>query len=198
MNPMVPGLAGGKMSSSEEDSKIDLLDSAASVKKKLKKAFCEPGNIADNGLLSFVKYVLFSVYDGENVVLHRNPENGGDVTYEKYETLERDFADEKLHPADLKGFVEQEINRLLDPIRKVSTVSCVQERGEEAMRFHRRFGFLGCFFCVLFGFAGVRRCAFPPEYQSRSLRDSALAPHGHEPSHFYQSPRRIFTLNARS
>lgn len=50
------------MSSSEEDSKIDLIDSAANVKKKLKKAFCEPGNIADNGLLSFVKHVLFSLF----------------------------------------------------------------------------------------------------------------------------------------
>ena len=49
------GLTGAKMSSSEEDSKIDLLDSAASVKKKLKKAFCEPGNITDNGVLSFCK-----------------------------------------------------------------------------------------------------------------------------------------------
>merc|ERR1719348_693660 len=33
---MVPGLTGSKMSSSEEDSKIDLLDSAAAVKKKFK------------------------------------------------------------------------------------------------------------------------------------------------------------------
>ncbi|KAH7981981.1 hypothetical protein HPB52_002493 [Rhipicephalus sanguineus] len=48
MNPMVPGLSGGKMSSSEEDSKIDLLDTPAAVKKKLKKAFCEPGNLEDN------------------------------------------------------------------------------------------------------------------------------------------------------
>jgi tyrosyl-tRNA synthetase len=31
------------MSSSEEDSKIDLLDTAAQVKKKIKSAFCEPG-----------------------------------------------------------------------------------------------------------------------------------------------------------
>lgn len=62
----MPGLAGGKMSSSEEDSKIDLLDTPAAVKKKLKKAFCEPGNIEDNGLLSFVKHVIFSVFkDGE-------------------------------------------------------------------------------------------------------------------------------------
>lgn len=46
------------MSSSEADSKIDLLDSASDLKKKLKKAFCEPGNVTDNGVLSFVKHVL--------------------------------------------------------------------------------------------------------------------------------------------
>merc|ERR1711868_281391 len=44
MNPMVPGLTGGKMSSSDADSKIDMLDTEAQVKKKLKKSFCEPGN----------------------------------------------------------------------------------------------------------------------------------------------------------
>ena len=43
------------MSSSEAESKIDLLDSANDIKKKLKKAFCEPGNITDNGVLSFCK-----------------------------------------------------------------------------------------------------------------------------------------------
>lgn len=37
MNPMVPGLTGDKMSASVEDSKIDLLDSPADVKRKLKK-----------------------------------------------------------------------------------------------------------------------------------------------------------------
>ena len=59
----MPGLAGAKMSSSDETSKIDLLDSTAQVKKKLKMAFCEPGNISDNGVLSFVKHVLFHVQD---------------------------------------------------------------------------------------------------------------------------------------
>lgn len=58
---VVPGLAGGKMSSSIDDSKIDLLDSPADVKKKLKKAFCEPGNVADNGVLAFAKHVIFSL-----------------------------------------------------------------------------------------------------------------------------------------
>lgn len=56
------------MSSSEIDSKIDMLDSPSEVKKKLKRAFCEPGNIAENGLMSFVKHVLFSLFkDGEGI-----------------------------------------------------------------------------------------------------------------------------------
>lgn len=53
------------MSSSEEDSKIDLLDAPAVVKKKLKKAFCEPGNIQDNGVLAFVKHVLLPIYKSD-------------------------------------------------------------------------------------------------------------------------------------
>lgn len=63
------------MSSSEEDSKIDLLDSAAQVKKKLKKAFCEPGNIADNGVLAFVKHVLLPLQ-----------ENGGNFQFYNLKT----------------------------------------------------------------------------------------------------------------
>jgi len=40
------------------------VDSAAEVKKKLKKAFCEPGNIQNNGVLSFVKSVAFPLDGG--------------------------------------------------------------------------------------------------------------------------------------
>ncbi|XP_046393086.1 tyrosine--tRNA ligase, cytoplasmic [Ischnura elegans] len=119
MNPMVPGLTGGKMSSSEEDSKIDLLDSPAAVKKKLKKAFCEPGNVADNGVLAFVKHVLFSLFKpGEGFEVVRSEENGGNATYMTYDSLEEAFAKEQLHPADLKASVEIQLNKLLDPIRK--------------------------------------------------------------------------------
>ena len=63
----VPGLTGGKMSSSEEESKIDLLDSKAQVKKKLNKAFCEEGNITNNGVLSFAKHVLFPLCGNKGI-----------------------------------------------------------------------------------------------------------------------------------
>lgn len=115
----VPGLTGAKMSSSEDESKIDLLDSPADVKKKLKKAFCEPGNVENNGILSFVKHVLFPLFKKEeHFVIPRNADHGGDLVYETYESVEKDFASEVLHPGDLKAGVEVYINKLLEPIRK--------------------------------------------------------------------------------
>ncbi|CAB1320345.1 unnamed protein product [Coregonus sp. 'balchen'] len=102
MNPMVPGLTGAKMSSSEE--------------KKLKKAFCEPGNIENNGVLSFVKHVLFPLV-GE-FSIKRDPKFGGDKTYTDFEEVEKEFGEELIHPGDLKAGVEVALNKLLDPIRK--------------------------------------------------------------------------------
>ncbi|KAL1919943.1 uncharacterized protein VTP21DRAFT_1875 [Calcarisporiella thermophila] len=123
MNPMVPGLAGSKMSASDPDSKIDLLDDAATVKKKLKKAFCEEGNIEDNGVLAFVKSVLFPISslgsNGKPTFTIRRPEKyGGDVVYEDYASLEKDFAEKQVHPGDLKNSVTEALNALLEPIRE--------------------------------------------------------------------------------
>uniref|UniRef100_H2YLL4 Tyrosine--tRNA ligase n=1 Tax=Ciona savignyi TaxID=51511 RepID=H2YLL4_CIOSA len=113
--PMVPGLTGNKMSSSVEESKIDLLDDAAAVKRKLKKVFCEPGNVS-NGILSFIKLVVFPIFGEFEIV--RSKEFGGNVKYEEYDKLEADFASEAVHPGDLKSSVALVINRLLDPIRE--------------------------------------------------------------------------------
>ncbi|KAM3857924.1 tyrosine--tRNA ligase, cytoplasmic isoform 2-T2 [Diretmus argenteus] len=116
MNPMVPGLTGAKMSSSEEESKIDLLDKKEDVKKKLKKAFCEPGNIQNNGVLSFVKHVLFPLCG--DFCIKRDAKWGGDRVYTVFEEVEKDFAEEVVHPGDLKASVEVALNKLLDPIRR--------------------------------------------------------------------------------
>ncbi|CAG2246579.1 YARS [Mytilus edulis] len=102
MNPMVPGLTGSKMSSSEEDSKIDLLDTAAQVKKKLKMAFCEPGNITENGLLSFCKHVLYPITCKEGFTVVRKEEFGGNVTYKKFQELEDAFAKEVMNSNKIK------------------------------------------------------------------------------------------------
>ncbi|KAJ1861832.1 Tyrosine--tRNA ligase cytoplasmic [Coemansia sp. RSA 2703] len=121
MNPMVPGLQGAKMSSSDPDSKIDILDSEKDVVKKVKKAFCEEGNIEDNGVLSFAKSVLFPISSLQSetpeFVILRPEQYGGNAVYNDVESLERDFAEGKIHPGDLKKSVAAAINALLEPIR---------------------------------------------------------------------------------
>lgn len=118
MNPMVPGLTGGKMSSSDADSKIDMLDTEAQVKKKLKKSFCEPGNTQNNGVLSFVKYVIMPLFPNEEFRIERSEENGGNVSFSDFDQLELAFAKEEIHPGDLKSAVAGYLNRLMDPVRK--------------------------------------------------------------------------------
>ncbi|XP_026759697.2 tyrosine--tRNA ligase, cytoplasmic-like [Galleria mellonella] len=133
MNPMVPGLTGGKMSASEEESKIDLLDDPATVKKKLKKAFCEPGNIVDNGVLSFTKYVVFPLLKpNESFKITRVPDHGGDIEFSNFDDLEDDFAKQNIHPGDLKSSVEQAINKLLGPIQEIFKDPELQELCENA------------------------------------------------------------------
>jgi len=122
MNKMVGGLTGGKMSSSDPNSKIDLLDSAKQVEKKLKKAFCEEGNIENNPILNFIKNVIIPINclssGKESFEITRPEKYGGNTLYESYEALEKAFADKEIHPGDLKMSAANAINKLLDPIRK--------------------------------------------------------------------------------
>ena len=95
MNPMVPGLAGGKMSSSDPDSKIDILETAKRVEKKIKKAFAEPKKVEGNGLVSFIEYVLLPVSelqnDGKGKVVFERRE-GEPLVYSNIESLKADYA----------------------------------------------------------------------------------------------------------
>lgn len=97
MNPMVPGLAGGKMSASDPDSKIDILDTPEVVKKKLKKAFAMPKETEGNGIVSFVEYVLLPVSalessDGKGTfVVERREEEGGALVYDNIDALKKDY-----------------------------------------------------------------------------------------------------------
>lgn len=119
MTPMLPGLQGAKMSSSEESSKIDLLDSEEKVGKKIQSAHC-PVAVEDNGVLAFLKYVIFVQKKdcAEHLTIKRDSKFGGNVSYEDYAQLESDYLAKKLHPMDIKNTVAEEVNKLLAPIRE--------------------------------------------------------------------------------
>ncbi|CAD5118669.1 DgyrCDS7354 [Dimorphilus gyrociliatus] len=118
MNPMVPGLMGAKMSSSVADSKIDLLDSEGDVNKKIKQAFCEPGNIENNGLLAFAKHVILPLLGEKPFEVERKQEYGGNIQFTVFEDLQKAFKEEQIHPGDLKSAVKKYINEMLNPIRQ--------------------------------------------------------------------------------
>jgi len=120
MNPMLPGLTGSKMSSSDPSSKIDLLDLEQDIKKKISKAFCPEGNLEDNGVMMFIKHALFPYLERAKKTFNvTRPEKfGGNVQLKTYDELEKIFLEKKLHPMDLKNAVADILIELLAPVRK--------------------------------------------------------------------------------
>ncbi len=120
MNPMLPGLTGSKMSSSDQSSKIDLLDSPEQIKKKLNSAFCPEGTVEENGVLIFVKHALFPYLERtkQSFAVERSEKFGGNVSFKTYEELENTFVAKKLHPMDLKNSLAKYLIEILEPVRK--------------------------------------------------------------------------------
>lgn len=121
MTPLIPALtAGGKMSSSDKKSKIDLLDDPKEVKSKLNSAFCPEGVVEENGIMIFCKYVLMTIKqdNNEKLVINRPEKYGGNLEFSTYQELEEAFVSKQLHPMDLKMAVADEMNKLLEPVRK--------------------------------------------------------------------------------
>lgn len=121
MNPLIPGLQeGGKMSSSEPDSKIDLVDTEEVVRKKFKKAFCPPKQIEGNGVVSFVEFVLMPAAALKNngkaefVVDRRDAEP---LVYTDIAKLKEDYLADILQPQTLKPAATEALLKILRPIR---------------------------------------------------------------------------------
>lgn len=105
-----------KMSKSNPDSAIFMLDSPADVKRKINKAYCPPEQVVDNPVLEYCKYILFELID--TFKIERPEKYGGNIEYKTYIDLEKDYSSGKLNPPDLKPAVVKYLNELLDPIRK--------------------------------------------------------------------------------
>lgn len=96
MNAMVPGLGdAGKMSASDPDSKIDLLDEPAVVEKKLKRAKCPPKVVEGNGVVAFVEHVIMrarALRNGGTARFVVERREGEPLVYDSIERLKEDYA----------------------------------------------------------------------------------------------------------
>lgn len=106
-----------KMSKSKPDSCVFIHDSPEEIKRKINQAFCYEGEIEFNPILDWVKYLIFRD-DKCKLEIKRDNKFGGNKTYTSYNSLEKDFAEKKLHPMDLKNSVAEALIKLLEPARK--------------------------------------------------------------------------------
>ncbi|KAF4455232.1 tyrosyl-trna synthetase [Fusarium austroafricanum] len=119
MNPMIAGLNGNKMSSSDADSKIDLLDTPELVVKKINKAHCVDNVVDDNGLLPLVQHVLLPLAKLKTgTSMFTVPLPGGESRdYIDILKVKTDFLDGKITPQMLKAAVATGLNEIMAPIR---------------------------------------------------------------------------------
>jgi tyrosyl-tRNA synthetase len=120
MFPLMRGLTqDGKMSSSIQHSKIDLLDDLKTIQDKLKSAYCPEGD-PENGILDFAKIIIMTQKqdNNEEFIIDRPEKWGGPLRFKTTEELENAFISKQLHPMDLKTGVAIEIDKLLTPIRE--------------------------------------------------------------------------------
>ncbi|MFX0140891.1 MAG: tyrosine--tRNA ligase, partial [Candidatus Hodarchaeota archaeon] len=105
-----------KMSKSDPDSSIFMLDSPNDIKRKINKAYCPPKQIKENPILEYCKYIIFELIDLFEI--ERPEKYGGDIKYNSYEELEKDYVEGKLNPPDLKPAVVKYLNQFLAPVIK--------------------------------------------------------------------------------
>lgn len=117
MNPMLPGLNSEKMSSSDESSKIDLMDSKESIERKMKKSFCEEGN-KDNGLMRLFSWIIFPVFQAKGLDIEISDRDGNATVFKEYKVFEDAFVRKEIHPADLKNNAARLIEIIVKPIRE--------------------------------------------------------------------------------
>ncbi|KAK3328238.1 tyrosyl-tRNA synthetase [Cercophora scortea] len=119
MNPMVPGLQGSKMSSSDPDSKIDLLDPPEVVAKKIKKAEAIPKVAEGNGLLAFTEFVLLPVaeFQGRHFTVDRERDGLEPLVYKDAAQMRADYEADVLSPQLLKPAISKALNELMAPIQ---------------------------------------------------------------------------------
>jgi len=105
-----------KMSKSKPGSGIIVHDSEEQIRNTLNKAYAPEGVVENNPLLNWTKYLVF--YSPTTFVVRRDEKWGGDLTYNNYGELEKDYASKKLHPMDLKAAVATWLIDKLKPARE--------------------------------------------------------------------------------
>jgi tyrosyl-tRNA synthetase len=104
-----------KMSKSKPDTAIFMTDTREDIERKITKAWCPEGEIQENPILEYCKYIIFEKFP--SITIQRPEKFGGPVTFSSYIELEEMFGRKEVHPMDLKMAVVELLDQLLQPVR---------------------------------------------------------------------------------
>jgi tyrosyl-tRNA synthetase len=105
-----------KMSKSDARSAIFIHDTPDEIRRKVRRAFCPPGEAAFNPILDWARHLVFGLDDGQTLLVPRR--NGPGTTFDGYQQLELAYLQEQVHPMDLKEAVAERLIELLEPARR--------------------------------------------------------------------------------
>jgi tyrosyl-tRNA synthetase len=116
--PLITSLKGPgeKMSSSSPGSLVSISESKDQIQKIINKSYCPSKIVEDNPILQIAQLIIFPQKGKLHITRPRK--FGGDLLYIRFEDLEKDYASGKLHPSDLKNGVAENIDAIIEPIRK--------------------------------------------------------------------------------
>ncbi|OGK57879.1 tyrosine--tRNA ligase, partial [Candidatus Roizmanbacteria bacterium RIFCSPLOWO2_02_FULL_41_9] len=103
-----------KMSKSLPDNAIFMTDTSEDVKRKITKAYCPEGEVKENPVLEYYRYILFEKFP--QIILERPAKYGGAVILNSYQNLERLYGEKKIHPLDIKQTAVVLLDKLLQPV----------------------------------------------------------------------------------
>jgi tyrosyl-tRNA synthetase len=110
-----------KMSKSKPDTAVFMTDTKEDIERKINKAYCLEGDVKENPILDYFKYIIFDSFDKldiSEVEIERPEKFGGNISFKSYEDLEKNFSEKKVHPMDLKAVLIKYLDQLIEPVRR--------------------------------------------------------------------------------
>jgi tyrosyl-tRNA synthetase len=109
-------LSSIKMSKSKPETCVFIYDQPEEIRQKISQAFCPEKTVEYNPILEICKFIIFR--QNKTFTVQRPAKFGGPITFSSLKELQKTYAEGKLHPADLKNGVAEELARILEPVRR--------------------------------------------------------------------------------
>ena len=98
---------------------------------KLKKAFCEPGNLSHCPPVTVACEAVLPYHASKKLSIKRSADNGGDLDYAAPEALRTSFSSGELHPGDLKPAARDAVNEVLQRVREAIAADAELKKAEK-------------------------------------------------------------------